>query len=339
MTTVTGRGCSAGGYFCPAGTSVVSGTGGGTRYGVRCTAGAYCNAASLTAARVCTAGYFCVAAMSVLPGSTHRCTAGYYCPAGSSSATQFLCPAGQTCPIGSSAPAPCPAGFYCSGGQTLPCPGGYFCPQNTVRLPCSLLRRACTSFIGLSHSFPSLFLLLAFVFRRQVDGTANPCAAGTYCPQGQGAAGLFVCQPGTFCPAAVANYTLCTSGSYCPTANLGAPTAWCVLRFIDCIALWPCCVRCLGLFFEHVSEKSSWSVCPSIPFPSLSRFSSSRVYSFYNVRLLEFISVSSIFFLMLVLVFFSFRMVVPPTNTSILLCTVCVCLFVYCFTLRVSFLH
>jgi hypothetical protein len=79
------------------------------------------------------------------------------------------------------------------------------------------------------HSFPSLFSFRAR--RRQFDGTANPCAAGTYCPQGQGAAGLFVCQPGTFCPVASANYTQCTSGSYCPTANLGAATAWCVLRF------------------------------------------------------------------------------------------------------------
>ena len=151
------------------------------------------------------------------PGSTsalitdNLCLPGYMCPAGSKSAKEKacqpgsyqsapgqdscdLCPAGSYCPYQTVWPIPCPAGYYCYGGNADPT------HQDNFPYPCA--KGTYGSLIGLTD--PS---------------QCESCPAGFYCaeegadsPTGLCDAG-FICVGGDDNPQPVGGE--CPAGGYC----------------------------------------------------------------------------------------------------------------------------
>ena len=96
--------------------------------------------------QACPAGRYGASVHNTDPQCDGPCAAGYVCPEGSVTATQFPCGgADRFCPKGSAQPlfvrtgwftnedahelvrsseAPCPAGYWCAGGERFPCPPG-----------------------------------------------------------------------------------------------------------------------------------------------------------------------------------------------------------------------
>ncbi|XP_059234209.1 multiple epidermal growth factor-like domains protein 6 [Mustela nigripes] len=139
---------------------------------------------------------------------------GHYCPLGTKEPTQFQCPPGtwssQTGLTAVEECAPCPRGWFCSGGAQLPsgtCKAGHYCPQGTMW------------------------------------GTQFPCPAGTYSSQaGNGQVeDCLLCPPGAFCPSGAPKPMLCPRmllsmaseclscppGHFCGASGLTAPSGPC----------------------------------------------------------------------------------------------------------------
>lgn len=98
--------------------------------------------------RPCPAGRYGASPREAGAGCSGPCEAGYYCPEASTNATTARCGSADLfCPAGSAMPsevrpghfteegapaetrtteAPCPAGFYCVGGERFPCAAGYY---------------------------------------------------------------------------------------------------------------------------------------------------------------------------------------------------------------------
>ncbi|XP_032694159.1 neurogenic locus notch homolog protein 3-like [Lontra canadensis] len=130
------------------------------------------------------------------------CPADHYCPLGTKQPTQFQCPPGtwssQTGLTAVEECAPCPRGWFCSGGTQLPsgtCKAGHYCPQGTMW------------------------------------GTQFPCPAGTYSSQaGNGQVeDCLLCPPGAFCPSGAPKPILCPRGTsrQSPGARLAVACVLC----------------------------------------------------------------------------------------------------------------
>lgn len=182
------------GYYCPAGTAS------GTQF--PCPAGTFNdvnNATNMTSFCLsCPAGLACPQATGGPFVQPLACAAGYYCPTKTQFPTQFPCAGGSygtatnltsqaECTI-------CPAGKYCSGGQSRfgsnadvlgNCARGYWCPANTTK------------------------------------ATANPCPAGTWSDRVNltAASECYDTAPGYYSIAGSSAPSPCLPGSYANTSN------------------------------------------------------------------------------------------------------------------------
>lgn len=220
--------CSPG-YYCLAGTT------NSRQYA--CPAGTYSDATNLVSQSGCTqcpAGYTC--GIATTTATLSPCRASFYCPAGTSSGNDIACPAGRysssTLLKASSECSICPAGSFCSGGQTAVsgiCRRGYYCPIGST------------------------------------VGTQNACPAGTF----SNSTGLYAstqcssCLAGFFCPLASTSMSSCSAGTYSPN-NGTTSSAGC----LSCPAGYRCAastsipVAC-GVGFYSASGASSCTQCPA----------------------------------------------------------------------------
>lgn len=207
------------------------------------------------------------------------CPVDYFCPGGNRSAE--LCSPGFVNPWpGASAPSPCPAGFYCSGGGAqVVCPSGYYCPSGSItptlcpngtwdvvpgrgkRSDCNRTCAACP---------PGSFRSLCVGSSQGICVECVGCPAGQYqagcsgnttfddsaclaCPKGFiNPKGSRACQP---CPArsvptSNASSCLCEQGNYfdpgkgclfCPDCPWGSLNVNCTGEFAGvCVPCTPC---------------------------------------------------------------------------------------------------
>lgn len=199
-----------------------------------CPAGRACeNFATTTNSQVCSAGYFCAAgSISSIPKNvTHgggRCTIGNICPEGSS--TETTCPLGKYCNrVGlADSVGNCEAGYYCTGGTTRQnprgtggniCSNGHYCPEgSSAEVPCPIgTYRDAEGGTVLSDCFECPEGLFCPT-EATVTPTANVCAAGFYCPEGQevGSPTAYACPAGYECPAGATIAIKCELGQYQP---------------------------------------------------------------------------------------------------------------------------
>jgi len=144
----------------------------------------------------CPAGHFCPEGAS----RASKCQKGTYCPErselprGLSHGHHAVNSLGNFTTVGGVGEAICPAGSYCSEGDTSDCEFGQFCPEGTsspAKCP--------------SGSF-----------------CANPahketCSSGKLCPEGSTKSS--VCEAGSFC-VTPATKAACSKGSYCPEGSV-----------------------------------------------------------------------------------------------------------------------
>jgi len=189
--------CAAG-YYCVMGATTATPTDGVT--GNVCPPGSYCPAQSIspipcpprtfssavgatndTTCTPCTAGMYCPSVNLTAPAGF--CAPGFYCPSMSlvPDPAEYSCPAGSYCSGGNSAPTPCPAGSYQDQSQQAACkscPARYYCLNNTV--------------------------------------TPQLCPAGGYCPVNSTSGTKFKCPAGTF-----SNVTGLANSSECAQCDPG----------------------------------------------------------------------------------------------------------------------
>jgi hypothetical protein len=169
----------------------------------------------------------CPAGVACLPGTGGGqppvpCGAGYYCPVGTQSATQYACPIGRfsssTNLQAASNCTVCPAGSFCSGGQTTisgACRQGHFCPQGT----------------GRANDFPCIAGTFSARTDLQAADQCSPCPVGSYCPVGssvttQCPAGTYTNVTNTASPGSAASATsfpactTCPAGFFCPVGSV-----------------------------------------------------------------------------------------------------------------------
>ncbi|XP_044928344.1 SCO-spondin isoform X2 [Mustela putorius furo] len=160
------------------------------------------NLSDLLQCEICPSGLACPRGTGSPYWPPIPCPVGHYCPLGTKEPTQFQCPPGtwssQTGLTAVEECAPCPRGWFCSGGAQLPsgtCKAGHYCPQGTMW------------------------------------GTQFPCPAGTYSSQaGNGQVeDCLLCPPGAFCPSGAPKPMLCPRGTsrQSPGARLAVACVLC----------------------------------------------------------------------------------------------------------------
>ena len=191
------------------------------------------------------------------------CLPGYMCPIGSKSAKELacppgtyqsdpgqdscnLCPAGKYCPYQTVWPIPCPAGYYCYGGNVDPthadnfpvpcakgtfgsrinlldpsecetCPAGFYCAEEGADSPTGLCDAGFICTGGDDNPQP----------------VGGECPAGGYCERGSVAAKS--CNGGFYNPSTgkstIFDCVQCPPGEYCAGDGGQAPTDYCADGF------------------------------------------------------------------------------------------------------------
>ena len=230
-------GTCLGGYFCPPGSVVPTGSGPcdvgtycprGTAQVEICAVGEYSPVEGSAECLSCPMGHYCPTPDRALPcpETTYNpiegasdigqclacsqgfqcespaqeqvpCSPGYYCPSG---VERTICPARHFCPQSSAAPIECDVEHFCPEGsvaQTV-CPPGHYCADDYSNPPAT----------EIGSEFPT------------------PCPNGTYSPLptqvtigGVLRFGCLTCSGGYYCTEGSAGQTQCMEGFYCPAGS------------------------------------------------------------------------------------------------------------------------
>ena len=270
---------------CPAGTYINS-TGNVDKGDcMECALGMYCLLNGLSEpSGACSPGYFCPGGQISATPSNFSCPEGHFCLSGSFEPQP--CPPGtfQDAPVQSEC-LPCPPGYYCDPAEngdspitsflSFVCPEGSYCLEGTEyanQYQCPLgtfsnstgleMESDCQSCLGGYYCgergliFPNMmcsagYFCLAGADRAapMLEGFADVCPPGSYCPEGT--VDPINCPIGTFSNESELHSemecTPCTAGFFCDTPGITEPSG-------------PCNA---GYVCEGYAENAFWEVCPA----------------------------------------------------------------------------
>lgn len=238
LNNCTGGTC-VGGYFCPEGSIVPTGTGAcepgtycpaGTAEVLVCAEGYYAPVEASSECSVCPSGHYCDNAVRAIacPETTYNPSEG-----ANSSASCVACNSGTQCPEGSFETIPCTAGYYCPGGgeEITICPERHYCPEGAATpTNCSVEHFCPLGAVAETVCPPGSYCADDYDDPPETAlGTAAPipCPNGTYSPlptdyyraDGSIRYGCLVCRGGFYCPEGSAGEQQCLEGFYCPRGS------------------------------------------------------------------------------------------------------------------------
>lgn len=154
---------------------------------------------------LCPEGFACPFGTGGAANPPLTCALGHACPSGSPSPTANPCPHGtfsnSTSLTSLSDCTPCPAGFYCTGGQqdvSGSCAKGHYCPMGTNVSDAF----PCASGTFMSHVRGDLSLIFISIYHEFFQSNATSQSDCTQCPLGkyclEGATEAIACPLGSF---------------------------------------------------------------------------------------------------------------------------------------------